>query len=75
MKMSIKERVTKHNKQKMKRLIRNGSYNYPGAVEIIKKGQLYTRWNMDREEIARNLQYGDTVLRHIMDDDIVLFNR
>lgn len=36
--------------------------------------QRYLRYG-DREGIAHNLRYGDIVERHMMDGDIILFNR
>jgi len=87
--LTYPEKVTRYNKEKLQRLVRNGPYKYPGANYIYKnlgpnqdprKISLtaMTRNDPQREKLARpagELKFGDVVERHIEDGDIVLFNR
>ena len=64
----------------MRQLVRNGPTKYPGANFIrpsenspqqFVKNLAYA----NREQIAQNLQIGEVVERHMLDEDPVLFNR
>ncbi|KAH3667906.1 hypothetical protein WICMUC_005184 [Wickerhamomyces mucosus] len=75
--LTYPEKCTRYNKEKLQRLILNGPTVHPGANYILKKKE-DARRNLrygDRNKLAKNLQYGDIVERHIEDGDIVLFNR
>eukprot|EP01122_Echinamoeba_exundans_P014370 TRINITY_DN648_c0_g2_i2.p1 TRINITY_DN648_c0_g2~~TRINITY_DN648_c0_g2_i2.p1 ORF type:complete len:1235 (+),score=315.80 TRINITY_DN648_c0_g2_i2:2830-6534(+) len=74
--MTYPERVTKHNKERMKKLIRAGPTNHPGARFIEKKNgtRFMLGYGVVDQHIA-NLQEGDIVERHLQDGDVVLFNR
>ena len=66
--------VQKHNYNFLYYLVRNGPYEYPGAKIIEKKsGVSISLGYVDRENIK--LEIGDVVHRHMLDGDIVLFNR
>ena len=66
--------VQKHNYNFLYYLVRNGPYVYPGAKIIEKKsGVSISLGYVDRENIK--LEIGDVVHRHMLDGDIVLFNR
>jgi DNA-directed RNA polymerase II subunit RPB1 len=80
------EVVNKYNIEKLTRCVRNGYggnsknlwKNYPGAKTYRRKSDgklisLKVILDASREEIE--LEYGDIVNRHLMDGDIVLFNR
>lgn len=69
------ETVNKLNRQFLTKLVRNGPDTYPGAKLLQKKnGESITlKYYMDRESMQ--LDEGDIVHRHIMDGDVVLFNR
>ena len=54
----------------MLKIFNNGSSIYPGANYVIKNGE---RYSTDNAKIK--LELGDTLLRHIMNDDYVLLNR
>ena len=60
-------------------LVRNGPHTWPGANMIKKKGLDYEknlrRRKPDREKTAKELELGDIIYRHILNDDYVLFNR
>ncbi|EOB14452.1 DNA-directed RNA polymerase III subunit RPC1 [Nosema bombycis CQ1] len=70
--LTIPEKVTEVSKERLTRLVKNGPLVYPGANYII--GSTYKKYLLygDRNE---PLRIGDTVERHLMDGDIVLFNR
>ena len=76
MNLTYPEIVTKFNISDMTKLIRNGSHVHPGAKSYLEKATnrtLSLSHVPDRKSI--NLQYGDIVYRHLIDGDIVLFNR
>ncbi|SCU79800.1 LADA_0B03224g1_1 [Lachancea dasiensis] len=75
--LTYPEMVTRYNKQKLQQLVINGPNEHPGANYLIKKNE-EARRNLrygDRMKLAKNLQYGDVVERHLEDGDVVLFNR
>ncbi|SSD60927.1 DNA-directed RNA polymerase III subunit RPC1 [Saccharomycodes ludwigii] len=75
--LTYPEKVTRYNKRKLQQLIVNGPDLHPGANYVLKKNE-EARRNLrfgDRYKLAKNLQFGDVVERHIEDGDIVLFNR
>lgn len=74
--LTYPERVTPHNLEQMRDFVRNGLYKYPGANYILdatgnRKFLMYG----NRDWLAKNLKPGDTVERHMIDGDRVLFNR
>lgn len=84
--LTYPEKVTRYNLEKLKKLVKNGAHKYPGANYILKKKldgrklmlSVLARGDTKGEKlqnVARQLQIGDIVERHIEDGDIVLFNR
>ena len=75
MNLTYPEKVTRYNINKMYELVRNGPDVYPGAKTIKKVSESATiHLNyVVREDIV--LEYGDEINRHLLDGDIVLFNR
>lgn len=77
-KMTYPEKVCKSNIDRLKSLVRRGADQHPGANYVLQKGirkfigALTKPW---RKVVADSLNVGDTVERHMMDGDIVLFNR
>jgi len=66
--------VNKMNKKFLEKLIQNGPDTHPGAKILEKKnGDNISLRYVDRESIK--LELGDIVHRHMMDGDIILFNR
>jgi len=67
--------VNKINKAFLTKLVQNGPDNWPGAKMLEKQnGESITlRYYLDRNSIV--LEEGDTVHRHMMDGDAILFNR
>ncbi|KAL7286577.1 hypothetical protein TKK_0019204 [Trichogramma kaykai] len=76
--LTYPEKVTKINIEFMRQLILNGADVHPGANYVIKrknKLRLMLKHTRNRDVVAKNLDYGDTVERHLLDNDVVLFNR
>lgn len=66
--------VNSRNRAFLNQLVLNGPEQYPGAKILEKKnGDNISLRHVDRESLV--LENGDIVHRHMMDDDIVLFNR
>ncbi|KAK6200929.1 DNA-directed RNA polymerase III subunit C1 [Scheffersomyces amazonensis] len=75
--LTYPEKCTRYNRKKLQRLIYNGPDVHPGANYLMKQNESAKR-NLrfgDRVKLAKNLQIGDVVERHIEDGDVVLFNR
>jgi len=72
--LTFPERVTQYNKDKMYKLVQNGADIYPGAKTVVKAdGRMISLKHVNTKEIV--LYNGDIVNRHLLDGDIVLFNR
>ncbi len=77
------EVVNEYNIDFLKKLIIRGPENYPGAVYIYKReGDIYKKKSLevfkdpeDRARFANELKPGDIVERHLIDGDILVFNR
>jgi len=76
MNLTFPEVVNKININKLYQYVRNGSKIYPGAKSIkkIRDGRQYSILD-DKDTSTIILEYGDTVNRHLINGDIVLFNR
>ncbi|KAI9818667.1 MAG: hypothetical protein M1826_001348 [Phylliscum demangeonii] len=75
--LTYPERVTRYNKAKLQRLVRNGANKWPGANYVIKKDnefKMFLKYGRT-DLVSEQLQVGDVVERHLEDGDIVLFNR
>ncbi|KYQ89196.1 RNA polymerase III [Tieghemostelium lacteum] len=74
--MSYPERVTDHNIQRLQKYVTNGPDVHPGANYIIyQDGEKKWLKYGNREKFAAELKVGDIVERHIIDGDVMLFNR
>jgi DNA-directed RNA polymerase II subunit RPB1 len=74
MNLTVPERVTDFNRDKIYKLVQNGSAKYPGAKTLVRKdGRMISLAHVNTKEIV--LYNGDMVNRHLMDGDMVLFNR
>ena len=75
MNLTFPETVTKYNINKLTRFVKNGPDKHPGANSIrrINENNTISLQYVDRDNIVLNL--GDIVHRHLIDDDVVLFNR
>lgn len=82
MNLTVPEIVTKYNKEKLYRLVRNGPLIHPGAKQITKMNydengtahpeHIYLKY-IDRNSVV--LEDGDVIDRHLMDGDWGQFNR
>ncbi|MEA1993588.1 MAG: DNA-directed RNA polymerase subunit A' [Euryarchaeota archaeon] len=74
--LTIPEKVTEQNVEELKKLILNGSENYPGANYVIRKDRKRKKVTEETKEVLIDeLVVGGIVERHLEDGDIVLFNR
>ena len=72
--LTYPEIVNSFNIKELQEFVYNGPKNWPGAKSIVKKNGnkfLIT----DNNKMNMKLEYGDTVNRHVVDNDYVLFNR
>ena len=68
------EPVTPYNLDKLYKLVQNGADKWPGAKTIVRKdGRMISLKHVNTSEIV--LYEGDVVNRHLLDNDILLFNR
>jgi len=74
--LTVPMRVTLFNLEEARNFVRRGPDIHPGARWVITpEGKRYDLRFADREELAKSLDVGWTVERHLMDGDLVLFNR
>jgi DNA-directed RNA polymerase beta' subunit len=74
MNLTSPERVTQYNRDKLYKLVQNGADKWPGAKTIVRKdGRMISLKHVNTSEIV--LYNGDVVNRHLLDNDILLFNR
>jgi DNA-directed RNA polymerase II subunit RPB1 len=75
MNLTFPERVTEYNRKKLYALVQNGTDKYPGAKTIQRGTDGRTIMLKNSKLKEQTLFQGDIVHRHLMDGDIVLFNR
>ncbi len=73
--LTYPERVTSHNVEMLRRAVRNGPDVHPGANFVARDTVKKFLKFGNRDAVADGLAIGDVVERHIIDGDIVLFNR
>jgi len=74
MNLTRPEMVTVYNRDRLYKYIQNGADVFPGAKSIVRKdGRMISLKHVNTKELV--LYNGDIVNRHLMDDDIILFNR
>ena len=75
MNLTIPVIVTPTNKDELEICIRNGHSTYPGAKSIVRASD-NTNIHLGYVNVANiKLEFGDIVNRHLIDGDVVLFNR
>lgn len=70
--------VTPENIELARKFVLNGPRKWPGAVHVYKAREgikLDLRFRQNLKQVAEALEPGDIVERHLMNGDIVLFNR
>eukprot|EP00744_Colponema_vietnamica_P003968 GILI01006003.1.p1 GENE.GILI01006003.1~~GILI01006003.1.p1 ORF type:complete len:1223 (+),score=408.56 GILI01006003.1:351-3671(+) len=74
--MTYPERVFAHNIERLRLMVINGPDVHPGANFIETEGgqKKFLRYG-NRRKMAEELKIGDVVERHVIDGDVVLFNR
>ncbi len=76
MDLTIPEMVTEWNMKALKKYIENGPDAYPGANYIIRPdGKKKQITKETKTQLLEELQSGYTVERHLMNNDIAVFNR
>lgn len=75
--LTVPERVTIWNIERLRQFVINGPDKWPGANYVIRPDgrRIDLRYVKDRKELASTLAPGYIVERHLVDGDIVLFNR
>nr|XP_043636621.1 DNA-directed RNA polymerase III subunit 1-like [Erigeron canadensis] len=74
--LTYPERVSHHNMERLRQAVCNGTLKYPGAKHIRKPdGTMMSLSINARKRLADELKCGDIVDRHLIDGDVVLFNR
>lgn len=74
--LTYPEEVNQYNIDALTTLVQRGPNVYPGAKSIKKPGQSYTiELDCIKDRDTIKLEYGTMVNRHMIDGDIVLFNR
>ncbi|KAK7467362.1 DNA-directed RNA polymerase III subunit C1 (rpo31) [Stygiomarasmius scandens] len=73
--LTYPERVTSYNIEVLRQAVRNGPDVHPGANYVARdQNKKFLKFG-NRIAIAESLAVGDIVERHIIDGDVVLFNR
>jgi DNA-directed RNA polymerase III subunit RPC1 len=75
--LTFPERVTAHNLEKLQAAVRNGCDIHPGANYVTAGSTGFKKYLKfgNRQSVADGLRISDLVERHVIDGDIVLFNR
>ncbi len=75
--LTVPMKVTQWNIEEARKYVLNGPFKWPGANYIIRPDGRRTdlRFFKDRKTLASSLAPGYIVERHLIDGDIVLFNR
>ncbi|TFK43130.1 hypothetical protein BDQ12DRAFT_674453 [Crucibulum laeve] len=73
--LTYPERVTPHNIEMLRKAVRNGTDVHPGANFVARGDNKKFLKFGNRNAVAEGLAVGDIVERHIIDGDIILFNR
>ncbi len=76
MKLTVPERVTAWNMAYLKAFVEKGPGTYPGANYVLRPdGKKKKITEETRESLLEEIQPGYIVERHLMDGDVVIFNR
>src|SRR6267378_1108792 len=76
-KLTIPDKVSGWNIESLKKLVVTGPFEHPGANYVIRPDGVKIRLDFasDRKALADSLASGYIVERHLLDGDVVLFNR
>jgi len=74
--LTVPMRINEKNLEEARKLVLNGPETWPGANYIIRPdGRRKKITELNKEELAKEVNVGYVVERHIKDGDIALFNR
>ena len=77
--LTFPEVLTKYNSKRLRQCLMNGPDVYPGATHVSlgsKPKEKYFLANTKvRMKFLEHIKYGDIIHRHLIKDDVVLFNR
>jgi len=76
--LTVPMKVTPYNLEEARKYVLNGPYKWPGATFVYKARsgrKIDLRYHRNYKQMAESLEVGDIVERHLIDGDIVLFNR
>jgi len=75
--LTVAVRTTLKNIAYLKKFVRNGADNYPGANYVERKDgkRISLKKVKDVDEVLEKIEAGWVVHRHLIDGDVVLFNR
>jgi DNA-directed RNA polymerase subunit A' len=73
--LTLPEEVNERNIERLREMVKNGPSIHPGAHNVFSEGRRKRILEDNKEEVAVALKPGDVVERHLIDGDIVLFNR
>src|SRR3989338_411847 len=74
--LTVPERVTEWNIKRLKKYLENGPTVYPGCNYVVRPDGKKKRITEEtHKQLIEELQPGFIVERHLMDNDIVIFNR
>jgi len=76
-KLSVPEKVTNWNLERMQTFVKNGPDNFPGALYVLRPDgkRIRLEFVVDREKVAEAIEPGFIVERHLQNGDIAIFNR
>ncbi len=76
MELTVPETVTEWNKEWLVEFIKRGAHTYPGANYVIRPdGKKKKITDETRDQLLEELQPGYVVERHLLNNDISIFNR
>ena len=77
MRLTVPERVTSFNYERMRRIVQIGADELGGALYVEKKydGSRFDLTFVNLDTVAQDLKDGDIVERMLQDDDLVVMNR
>ncbi len=76
--LTVPMRVTPYNMEEARKYVLNGPYKWPGATFVYKAKsgrKIDLRYHRNYKQMAESLEVGDIIERHLINGDIVLFNR
>jgi DNA-directed RNA polymerase II subunit RPB1 len=73
--LTFPETVTPFNIERLQQYVANGPTEHPGAKYVIRDNGERIDLRYSRRGGDINLQYGYKVERHLLDDDLIIFNR